>query len=237
MGTDSTYGGEPGWRECGKCGCLFYYPNRAQSVCQQDGGTHVVLEGTIDHQIRVNVPDMVGYTYWHRCVNCQALFVETRPEWRGFSHCPKVGRVRHVSSGSNYVVILRAAHLTVMAEAPPDLLKGNNLFWTAGMTTPYLRWYDGSPTPYRIHVQPFTTGASSVTVEWWNNAGDTWVDFHYAGAVEGTFSKPYRTFADGIYGVPLDGLLHLKTGHSPESARVTKRMRIVGYNGPATIGR
>jgi hypothetical protein len=87
-----------------------------------------------------------------------------------------------------------------------------------------------------LHVRPFSPGDGSITVEVLS-AEDTWVDFNYTGSPQtGTFSNPFNTIAAGIAAASYGGTLHLKTGTSSEMPTITKPLKIVGYNGPATIG-
>jgi hypothetical protein len=66
-----------------------------------------------------------------------------------------------------------------------------------------------------------------------------WVDFNYLGGTQnGTYNSPYRRLTNGISAVAANGNIFIKsTGHSAETNRITKAVRIVSYNGIATIGR
>ncbi len=87
-----------------------------------------------------------------------------------------------------------------------------------------------------MHVKPFSQGDGAISVEWLT-AADVWVDFNFTGSQSGTFDNPYNTMAAGVNATPYGGTLHLKQGTSAESLTITKLMSIVGYNGPATVGR
>ena len=118
-----------------------------------------------------------------------------------------------------------------------DANQGGNLLWGSGVTTPYLRWLDGTATATRIFVRSFSPGDPTITVEWLAE-GDVWVDFAYPGLFEfGTFDLPYNTFAEGITKVPHGGTLKIKAGATNETGTVSKRVRIEAYGGPVSIGR
>ena len=233
---DPTYGGQPGWRQCGKCGCLFYNPYRNQSICRKDGGLHVILGGSSDHYIRTNVTDKVGQSYWRRCVDCQELFIESQASDMGYSSCPRAAQTRHRAASDRYTVLMRTSYHTVMAESPPDLHLGDNVAWKSGMTTPRLRWYDGIQTPYSVHVLPFEPGATAITVEILS-ATATWEQFSYSGVEAGTFAQPFNTLVEGVTAAGHGGTLHLKTGTSSETGRVTKRLNLEAYGGSVRLGR
>ena len=123
------------------------------------------------------------------------------------------------------------------SENSPNLIPGDiPVLWGGNSTTPNLKWINGTQTLTTIHVHPFNPGDNSITVEWLI-AEDTWVDFNYTGSTQnGTFANPYKTMAAGIAAASYGGTLHLKTGTSSEMPTITKPLKIVGYNGPATIG-
>ena len=123
----------------------------------------------------------------------------------------------------------------MMTRGAPDLHPGGNTVWAGGSVTPSLRWYNGSPTPYRFYVRPFQSGDQTITVEWWN-ISDVWVDFVYTGTERGTASQPYNTFQEGVDAVGHGGTLRVRAGQSGESGRVTKRVRVRAVGGPVTIG-
>jgi hypothetical protein len=51
----------------------------------------------------------------------------------------------------------------------PDLMAGGNRFFGSGQSTPRLRWRDGSGTRTRLFVNPFSSGATSIGVNWSND--------------------------------------------------------------------
>jgi len=119
----------------------------------------------------------------------------------------------------------------------PDFKPGGNGVWGSGVTTPYLRWLDGSQTRTKIEVRLFNAGDPSIIVDWLTEE-EVWVDFNYGGATElGTFDAPYNTLAEGLSAVPYGGTLKIKAGSRNEAATITKRMRIEAYGGTVTIGR
>ena len=58
----------------------------------------------------------------------------------------------------------------IFLEGAPMLQRGGNLLWRAGMTTPPLRWLDGTPTGISIYVNPFSPGAQEISISWDNYA-------------------------------------------------------------------
>ena len=146
-----------------------------------------------------------------------------------------------LNAGYNFIKVTDPNGITnttsVWSENSPDLTPGQEpVLWGSNAYTPNLKWMDGTPTLTTIHVKPFNPGDNTITVEWLS-AEDTWVDFNYNGSPQsGTLSNPFNTMAAGISGVSYGGTLHLKTGASAETPVVTKPMKIVGYNGPASVG-
>jgi len=126
---------------------------------------------------------------------------------------------------------------SIWAEGSPNLIPGcPSTLWGSNAKTPVLKWMDGTQTATTLHVKPFNPGDNTITVQWLS-AEDTWVDFNYSGSPQtGTFSNPYNSMNAGINAVSYGGTLHLKTGRSPETPLITKPMKIVGYNGPASVG-
>jgi len=149
----------------------------------------------------------------------------------------------HVQLDANYnlTIVTTPNGITnttsIWSENSPDLIPSSvPMLWGSNTTTPNLKWINGTQTLTTIHVRPFNLGDNAITVEWLS-AEDTWVDFTYTGSPQsGTFANPYNTMAAGIAAASYGGTLHLKTGSSSETPAITKRMNIVGYNGPATIG-
>ena len=228
--------GEHQWKVCSKCRMLFFGPNGFKSVCPADGATHNG-SASPDYSLALNVPDLVGHNDWRRCFQCESLFFNPR---QSTSVCPAGGI--HLPGLDTYTLIADWAHPTMMTEGHfinggnTNFLQGGNTPWPAGSVTPRLRRYDGTETSVQIQVHPFSPGDTEITVEWLNES-DTWVDFNYAGTERGTELQPYNTFNEGITGVGRGGTLRIKPGNSPESARVTKPMKIRAEGGPATIGR
>ena len=137
--------------------------------------------------------------------------------------------VNHPSTGRNW----DKAFYTLAA---PALNVGGWDQWGSGSSTPPLRWYDGSASPTHILVHPFTTGASSITVEWINETG-LWVDFKYHGAPQdGAFATPFGTLNQGLNAVAWGGMLTFKNGHSTETGHLNRRLELRAYDGPVTLG-
>jgi len=65
-----------------------------------------------------------------------------------------------------------------------------------------------------------------------------WVDFNYTGGIQaGSYSFPYKTFAQGVTAVPAGGTIKIKTaGAHAETMTISKAMTIVAVGGHATIG-
>ena len=99
-----------------------------------------------------------------------------------------------------------------------------------------MRWLDGSQAQVRLFVRPFALGDASITAEWWAEY-DTWVDFYYTFVEFGTFGLPFNTLNEGLNFVSYGGNLFIKSGTTPETAYINKRMTIQAYGGPVTIGR
>jgi hypothetical protein len=66
-----------------------------------------------------------------------------------------------------------------------------------------------------------------------------WVDFNYTGITpNGSYNFPFKRLTNGISAVAANGNIFIKTaGHSAETNRITKAVRIMSPNGIATIGR
>ena len=158
--------------------------------------------------------------------------------------------VWHIQLDSNYNLLTLASNsvsgsyqFTDWNEGPPNLTWGASSLWGSDSVTPVLTWLNGdtnvlssTSSVTHLHVRPFSPGDGSITVEVLS-AEDTWVDFNYTGSPQtGTFSNPFNTIAAGIAAASYGGTLHLKTGTSSEMPTITKPLKIVGYNGPATIG-
>jgi hypothetical protein len=122
-----------------------------------------------------------------------------------------------------------------MNAGSPSLSRGRGDAWGSGSITPLLRYYDGVEARTRLAVRPFAEGADEITVEVQPNY-DAWVDFSYIGIEEGSYDRPFNTFAEGVTEVYAGGVLHIKTGSSSETQRVSKPMRIESSGGMAHIG-
>jgi hypothetical protein len=66
-----------------------------------------------------------------------------------------------------------------------------------------------------------------------------WVDFNYTGSIQnGSFGFPYRRLTNGVSAVPSGGTILIRSaGHSAETTKIIKAMKINSPNGPAVIGR
>jgi M6 family metalloprotease-like protein len=231
-----TVAGEQGWRWCNKCAVLFYGPNQATSRCPA-GNTHTA---TGSGQYTCPTDALPLYPRWNqvdarwrRCRKCQSMF-NAGPK-NTFSNCGAGGQ--HDGTGSpEYDFQMRMQRHSVGVRGYPDLLYGSNAQWPGRTVTPPLPWYDGTRSPARIYVQPFEPGAAGITIEW-GATDDTWVDFAYTGVFEfGTFGAPYRILSSGLNAVTPGGTLHIKTGRTAATPRITRPMRIEAHGGPVTIG-
>jgi M6 family metalloprotease-like protein len=224
---DPSVEGVPGWRWCKKCSQLFYLPNLANSVCAA-GGLH--LSGTGEYRLRQDSdPESLGTRGWWHCGKCQCLV-------RDAGVCPDGGRHVIASGTSTFTLFWWQDLVAIMNAGSPDLARGRGGAWDGGSITPLLRYYDGEESRTRLAVHPFQPGADAITVEVQPNY-DAWVDFVYGGAEDGSFTRPFNTFAEGVNEVYSGGILHLKAGTSSETRHVTKPMRIESYGGAATLGR
>lgn len=231
---DPNASGEPGWRLCTKCKCLFYNPNQAASLCKQ-GGTHL---GSADNYTLITDTTVLANPLWYRCMQCQTLVRDWKNRdapWRTTSACAASGE-HTPDTNVQYRLPAFWGIKTVQAEAYPDLRRGESDLWPGGNTTSWLHWYDQTPACVTLQVRPFTPGASSITIEWFNEAG-TWVDFSYSGTKNGSFLQPFNLLSEGVNAVSPGGYLHIKFSYSPLPANITKPMRIRAYGGPALIGR
>lgn len=230
---------EDGWVRCSKCGMLYYGPSEGASDCAV-GGNHAAV-GSLNYSLRKNTTDLVGHNKWYRCTRCQSLFFGNRWEWNGvnwvhlLAGCPDGGN--HIVGPDEYILNAAWSDRTMLTRGAPDLLHGSNGMWSSGTWTPYLSWYAAGNTGVQLHVYEYDLGDSFLTVEWRYPFGECWVDFNYTGIEEGTFSRPYNTYAEGVSAVSRGGTLHIKAGQSAETRSVSKPMTIRSYNGNATIGR
>jgi hypothetical protein len=66
-----------------------------------------------------------------------------------------------------------------------------------------------------------------------------WVDFNYTGSIQsGTYNFPFKKFTNAVNAVAPNGTVFIKTaGHSAETNKITKAVRIVSPYGAASIGR
>ncbi len=231
-----TDGGVLGWRGCQKCGQMFYYPNASTSVCPV-GDQHQA--DPTDYSLRRDDdPESLGQRGWLHCYKCQVLFrpvfYDDKPDDYGV--CAGSGAHDAGTNTATYAVLWGDGVNAMMTEGSPDMARGRGNAWHGGVTTPLLRWFDGTLSGTRIYIHPFAANSDQITIDVLANY-DTWVDFPYTGAEEGTFQRPYNTFHEGVDVLYPGGTLHVKSGTSLETGRVTKSMKIEAYGGPVTIGR
>jgi len=200
---DSSPPNESPWYRCNKCGMIYFGPNQAGSVCPS-GGVHSLFS-SLDYSLRKNTTDLVGHNQWYRCTRCESLFYTRRRNSNNqidLSGCPAGGN--HIKGADEYVVNGAWTDRTMLTRGAPDLLHGSSNVWASGSWTPYLDWYNKSSTGTRLHVYDYQPGANSITVEWFYPWGEIWVDFNYAGIEEGSFARPFNTFAEGVAAVGVE---------------------------------
>jgi M6 family metalloprotease-like protein len=232
--------GQHGWRWCRKCQGMFFGPGQASSRCpardQHDGSA------SGDYSFVQNDSTTPGQRYWRWCQKCQGLFFGGTMQFGNDTFdvlqagvCPASGQHDGSLSG-NYAVLKEGLNRAVFTDGAPNFKRGGTTIWHAGEVTPALRWLDGSQTLVRIYVRPFNASDGSITVEWWAEY-DTWVDFTWHSFELGTFLFPFDTLGEGLNAVSHGGHLYIKSGTTPETAYITKRMTIDAYGGPVTLGR
>ena len=223
--------GEHGWRECDKCGGIFY-PDELRNACAA-GGKHNATGS--DFAVFANAPDICLHRNWRHCTKCGVLYGPPPAcQWAPES-CAAGGT--HNGGGASYSVIASWVFDAALSEGSANnglqCSLGGSDMWTSDMVTPLLRWFSGGESKTRLHVLPFNFGANVITVEWWS---EVWVDFSYTGLGYGTFDRPFNTLALGLLAVSDGGVLHIKTGTSAETATMSKRMTLQAFNGLVTIG-
>jgi hypothetical protein len=179
---------------------------------------------------------------WFRCLKCQSLFnttVEQDSSFQATQTCPDGGNhsITNSSGAKSAQYFVVAYDWGMFAMFPPDLTREpSQRLWTSGESTPVLRWADETFTKSHLYIRPFAPGADDITVEI-RSAEDTWVDFHYTGAVEnGAELTPYKTMAKGIPNAVWGGIVKFKPGTSRETSTITKPLTFVAPNGTVTIG-
>ena len=137
-------------------------------------------------------------------------------------------------AGNGMVVWHFVSGQPLTAEGSPSLERGGTVPWPGNSTTPPLT--NGTANVTRLFVRPFNPGDASITVEWLTES-DVWVDFAYLFPEFGTFQFPFNTVAEGQAAASHGGTLRIKSGRSPETPLLTKRMTVQAFGGPVTIGR
>jgi hypothetical protein len=99
LATNSPFDpGQPLWRRCNKCACMFYAGHGA-GRCPAGGGHDSYASG--DYSIMQNVGTSAGQNNWRWCNKCQGLFFGG---WSGSGVCPAPSRIRgkhgHDQTGS-----------------------------------------------------------------------------------------------------------------------------------------
>lgn len=231
---DSKAPGRKGWKLCTKCKSLFYSPNQAGSRCPS-GGTHAA--GADDYTL-ITDTTVLANPLWYRCTKCETLvrnWYNANAPWTSESTCTAGGR-HSPDTTVQYMLPSFWAINTLQAEAHPDLRRAENEVWPGGSSTPWLMWYDQTPSCASVHVQPFVNGQNRITIDWTAEPGH-WVDFSYGGLENGSFARPWNLLSEGVNAVPSGGNLYIKFGYTAAPAHITKSMRIRSYGGPALIGR
>lgn len=230
---DPGASGEPDWKLCTTCKCLFFAPNQADSKCQT-GGTH--LAGTANYTLITNTT-VLANPLWYRCIKCQTLVRDWRNRdapWRPISACAAGGE-HDPHTNVQYRLPAFWGIKTLQAEAYPDLRRGVSDLWPGGSGTPWLHWYDQTPAYATVQVRPFLAGDNHIQIDWRYEV--TWLDFSYGGIKNGSFNQPWNQLSEGVNAASPGGYLYIKNSYSPLPASITKPMRVRAYGGPALIGR
>jgi M6 family metalloprotease-like protein len=223
--------GQPNWFMCSNCGQLVGAFAGASDSCPANSGHHAIGGGA-NYSLFVNSPSLVGFHHWARCTNCRALYYTPR---QSDSHCASTSGGTHSPGPDTYTLLARWSQITVMSQGAPDLLLGGNSMWTSNTVTPFLTWYDGTPTPVKLHVEPFDTGEDSIMIEVLSER-ETWLDFGFVGVEQGTFDHPFRTLEKALNATAYAGTLKIKAGITTEAASVSKPMNIESYGGDVILG-
>ena len=120
----------------------------------------------------------------------------------------------------------------------PDWYLGNGALWGSDAVTRNLSPIFGyeNAVGIAIHIDQFISTAAGLHVEW--GPYEVWVDFAYKGTYEeGTQHYPMKTLTNGVATVLPGGTVIIEAGHSPETLRITKKVRLQSFGGAATIGR
>jgi len=142
----------------------------------------------------------------------------------------------HIKQDGSHNPVFAGGNPVVWTDGSPNLLHGGSGLWGSDVTTPELRYLDGTSSRTRIRVLPFSAGGAEVRVEWLY-PGETWVDFSYVGVERGSFAQPFNTLVEGVFYGSHGGTIRVKAGSRPETLSVSKRLVIQSFNGPVTIGR
>jgi hypothetical protein len=162
---------------CSKCGSLFY-PDQGHNICPAGGQHDSSTSGdyTVFLQNEFNI---LLHNHWYRCTKCGVLFCNLHG-WSDGDNLPRkcAAGGSHTAGTTQYSLIASWVFDTLLNEgysAGPSFSLGGAQLWTSDLTTPYLKWFDGSQTNTKIHVLPFNPTDDTITVEWklnvcYNNA-------------------------------------------------------------------
>jgi hypothetical protein len=97
-----------------------------------------------------------------------------------------------------------------------------------------LNVYANGPATYSLQV--VANGNVSDPVNFY---GQVWVDFNYSKSSPqmGTFAQPFSTLAQGTNAVVVGGTISIKPGHSPETMKISKQLKLTAVGGIAVIGK
>jgi len=167
--------GQHGWRWCSKCQGLFYGPATAQSHCPAIGAHDGSSSG--DYSIVQNDNSSPGQHAWKWCNKCQGLFYGPR---MSESRCPSDNGLHNDTGSGDYAMLLSGLNYAVWSEGPLNFGRGSSTLWHSDQTTPQLVRLDGTRIKTRLHVRPFSSGAGSITVDWFSEL-DTPPVLHIVG--------------------------------------------------------
>ena len=230
---DPSVSGETDWKRCTKCQSLFYGPRVTSSVCPA-GGQHNPAQALHPlHRSGCACQPALASLHPMRNIGSRmgnfvfSLDYQFRLSSRRTAH----PRYQYAVSGPQLWAIR-----TILAEAHPDLRRGQNEVWPGGSRTPWLHWYDRTPACVDVEVSPFASGDRYLQISWTSEPG-VWVDFSYNGIKKGSFLQPFNQLIEGVNAVTPGGYLYIKHGATTLPANVTKSMYIRAYNGPVRIGK
>jgi M6 family metalloprotease-like protein len=135
-------------------------------------------------------------------------------------------------------------NVAVYTEGAPNLKFGGCTPWIGNRTITSPTITDPSASEpklfhARLHVQPFNSGADSLTLSW-THVDWRWVDFNFAGLEFGTYAAPHDTLQEAVNAASAGGSIRVKSGTNNETLTIgtgNKALTIEAHGGNVTIGR